>query len=188
MSCLDFWHLQCSFILSVLHVYRWTLAKLLTSCRDHSSHLMLLPNMDFIELVASQGYKYCLVIIDMFSKYPEYPCRKQEALTVTKHLVREIIPQWGIKKKKSSPLIMVYFLWTKWSFICPRNGVLICDHHPQSAGAFESWIKQLSRNWQKFNWVQALLIVLTYIRGQQNRQTGVGPLEVLTGLPMKLPI
>lgn len=85
---------------------------------------MLLPNMDFIELVASQGYKYCLVIIDMFSKYPEYPCRKQEALTVTKHLVREIIPQWGIKKKKklssdNGILFMnkvIIYLSEKWGF------------------------------------------------------------------------
>ena len=53
--------------------------------------------MDFIELTPCEGKKYCLVIIDMFSKWTEvFPTKHQDALTVAKALTRDIIPRFGI--------------------------------------------------------------------------------------------
>lgn len=53
-------------------------------------HLM----MNFIELTPCKGFKYCLVIIDMFLKWIEcFPCRHTTAVSVAKALLREVIPR-----------------------------------------------------------------------------------------------
>lgn len=49
-------------------------------------HLM----MDFIELNPCEGNKYCLVIVDTFSKWIEgFPCRRATATAVAKALLKE---------------------------------------------------------------------------------------------------
>ncbi|XP_055370461.1 uncharacterized protein LOC129605103 isoform X2 [Betta splendens] len=62
-------------------------------------HLML----DFIELTPAEGKKYCLVIVDMWSKWVEaFPAKHANSHAVTKALLTEIIPRWGIPSKISS--------------------------------------------------------------------------------------
>ena len=62
-------------------------------------HLML----DFIELHPSEGKKYCLTMVDMFSKWVEvFPAKHATAAVVAKALISEIIPRWGIPEKISS--------------------------------------------------------------------------------------
>lgn len=53
--------------------------------------------MDFIELNKSEGKKFCLVIIDDFSKWVEiFPSKTADAFTVAKALFKEIILRFGI--------------------------------------------------------------------------------------------
>lgn len=62
-------------------------------------HLM----MDFIELTPAEGNKYCLVIVDMWSKLVKaFPAKHQRSQVVAKTLLTEIIPWWGIPAKLSS--------------------------------------------------------------------------------------
>lgn len=62
-------------------------------------HLM----MDFIELTPAEGRKYCLVMVDMWSKYVEaFPCKQASSNSVVKALLTEILPRWGIPTKISS--------------------------------------------------------------------------------------
>ena len=59
--------------------------------------------MDFIELTTCEGKKYCLVAVDMFSKWVDvFPIGKSDASAVAKVLVREIIPPLGIPHKINS--------------------------------------------------------------------------------------
>ena len=54
-------------------------------------------HMDFIELNKCQGKKYCLVIVDAFSKWVEvFPTGTPDSITVAKALCKEIIPRYGI--------------------------------------------------------------------------------------------
>lgn len=59
--------------------------------------------MDFIELTPCQGYKYCLVVVDAFSKWINtFSCTHATAMTVAKNLRREIIPRWCLPSKSIS--------------------------------------------------------------------------------------
>jgi len=54
--------------------------------------------MDFIELSPAEGKKYCLVIVDMWSKWIEvFPAKHQSSQVIAKALQTEIIPRWGIQ-------------------------------------------------------------------------------------------
>lgn len=58
--------------------------------------------MDFIELTPAGGKKYCLVMVDMWSKWVEaFPCSAQLANDVAKALQSEILPCWGIRDRIS---------------------------------------------------------------------------------------
>lgn len=49
--------------------------------------------INFIELAPAEVKKYCLVMVDMWSKWVEaIPAKKASALVVAKVLVEEIIP------------------------------------------------------------------------------------------------
>ncbi len=59
--------------------------------------------MDFIELTPCGKQKYCLVMVDMWSKWVEaFPTSKQDSAAVAKALLTEIVPRWGIPRKISS--------------------------------------------------------------------------------------
>ena len=59
--------------------------------------------VDFIELTPCGKQKYCLVFVDMFSKWVEiFPTSKQDAAAVAKALLTEILPRWGVPKKIGS--------------------------------------------------------------------------------------
>lgn len=72
--------------------------------------------MDFIELTPNEGKKYCLVKVDMFSKWvAAFPTKHATASRVTKALLTEILPRWGIPGKLSS---------SNWQ----NNGNLTSEH------------------------------------------------------------
>lgn len=53
--------------------------------------------MDFIELMQSGPYKYCLVMIDAFSKWVEItPSKHVDALTVAKAISKTVVSNHGV--------------------------------------------------------------------------------------------
>ncbi len=61
------------------------------------------PQIDFIELSPCEGKKYCLMLVEKWSKWVEaFPTSKQDAAAVAKVLLTEIVPRWGVPQKISS--------------------------------------------------------------------------------------
>uniref|UniRef100_A0A7N8WJ00 ribonuclease H n=1 Tax=Mastacembelus armatus TaxID=205130 RepID=A0A7N8WJ00_9TELE len=154
-------------------------------------HLM----MDFIELTPCNGYKYCLVILDMFSKWIEcFPCRNATAVSVAKALLKEIIPRWGLPSKLSSDngSHFVNNVIQSLSVSLQINLKTHCAYHPSSGGAVERANQTLKTKLTKLmaetqlSWVKVLPLALMFMRGRPHKTTGLSPYEILTGRPMRM--
>ncbi|XP_062255780.1 protein NYNRIN-like [Platichthys flesus] len=148
--------------------------------------------MDFIELTPSEGKKYCLVIVDMFSKWVEvFPTSKQDTGAVVKALITELIPRWGIPSKISSdngtPFVSAaQKQMSKYLGFDLRKH---CAYHPASAGAVERENGTLKNKLAKcceetgLSWPKALPLVLMQMRMRVRPKYGLSPFEILFGRP-----
>ena len=151
-------------------------------------HLM----MDFIELTPSEGKRYCLVIVCLFSKWVEaFPTSKQDAGTVAKILLVHIIPRWGIPRLLSSDN-GPGFANQAISEISQYLGFNIkhhCSYHPQSAGAVERENGTIKAKLCKccdetgLSWTKSLPLVLFHMRMRIRNKHGLSPFEIVFGRP-----
>lgn len=94
-------------------------------------HLMI----DLIKWHKCRRYENCLILDDMFSKWPEcYPVRHANALSVAKALVKEMIPRWGVPRKLPSDN-GAHFV--KKVIKTLSDFRIHCAYYPQSADALE---------------------------------------------------
>lgn len=152
-------------------------------------------HMDFIELSPCRGYRYCLVIIDVFSRWTEiYPSSKADASTVAKALLKDIIPRYGIPEKlysdNGSHFVneIIDRLTTTLGIQCRHH----CAYHPQSAGLVERTNGTIKNKLRKamadtgFAWLDCLPLILLNIRMMPSVK-GISPYEVLFGRPYQYP-
>lgn len=128
----------------------------------------------------------------MFSKWVEvFTCTKEDARTVVKILVQEIIPRWGCSDQINSdngPAFvskvcqeLVKYLQIEWKFQIP--------YHPQSSGIVERMNCTIKDKIRKvtggggtyLEWKNVLPAVLAEIRMTSSKTTGLSPFEILMG-------
>ncbi len=158
-----------------------------------------LLQLDFIGPLTSAkgGYRYCLVIIDKFSKWVEaIPTRNNSANTVARVVANQILPLWGAPIQIESDQ-GTHFTGQVMKQICQMLNIKQRFHipyRPQSSGMVEranrtikeSISKQVAQH--KNQWIDALPTVLTILRATPSKATGISPFELMTGRVMKLPI
>ena len=149
--------------------------------------------IDFVHMPSCQGYKYLLVITDRFSKWVEcFPTRKEDARTVVKCLLREVIPRFGVPQGIDSDRgpAFVSKITQGLSEILGFKWQLHVPYHPQSSGQVERMNATIKDRLTKavmstgLKWPDVLPIVLYSIRSAPNATTGLSPHEVLMGRPM----
>ncbi len=148
--------------------------------------------MDFIELSPCEGNKYCLVLVDMWSKWVEaFPTSKQYAAAVAKTLQTEIVPRWGIPQKISSDN-GTHFVNEAIKEVGKFLGINLrthCSYRPASGGGVE-WQNEIIKNKLAkcceetgLTWVKALPIILMYMRMRKRSRVNLSPFEILFGKP-----
>uniref|UniRef100_A0A1A7Z5N2 Integrase catalytic domain-containing protein n=2 Tax=Iconisemion striatum TaxID=60296 RepID=A0A1A7Z5N2_9TELE len=153
-------------------------------------------HMDFIELTQSGPYKYCLVMIDAFSKWVEIvPTAKNDALTVAKAICKTIIATHGIPQTLYSDN-GTHFVNDVIQHMAEHLGITLknhCAYHPQSAGLVErtnGTIKSRLRKCMeetKRPWPECLDLVKLYMRIPPTDK-GLTPFEIIYGRVYRLPI
>lgn len=151
-------------------------------------------HMDFIELNQSEGKKFCLVIIDAFSKWVElFPTKHPDAITVAKALCKDIIPRYGIPEKiySDNGSHFVNQIVTKIGGAFNMDLKNHCAYHPQSAGLVERMngtVKNRLRKCMeetKRPWTKCLELVQLHINITSS--SGLTPYETIFGRPYRLP-
>lgn len=151
--------------------------------------------MDFIELNKCEGKRYCLVIIDAYTKWVElFPTTTADALTVAKALCKTIIPRYGVPEiiySDNGPHFVNQTIDRIGEMFCIKLKKH-CSYHPQSAGLVErhnGTIKNRLRKCMeetKRPWVRCVELVSLHMN--ITATTGLSPYEMMFGRPYRLPL
>ncbi|KAL6455319.1 hypothetical protein MHYP_G00362390, partial [Metynnis hypsauchen] len=148
--------------------------------------------IDFVELTPAEGKRYLLVCICMFSKWIEaFATSKQDAQAVTKSLITEIIPRWGLPRRISSDN-GTPFIQTALGQLTTALGIDMkkhCSYHPASAGAVERANGTIKSGLAKMTqstglaWPKVLPLVLWQMRTKTQTRVGCSAFEIVFGRP-----
>lgn len=149
--------------------------------------------IDFTEIKPGQyGYKYLLVFIDTFSGWVEaYPTKHETAKIVTKKLLEEIFPRYGMPQvlgTDNGPA----FVSQVSQLVAKLLGIdwkLHCAYRPQSSGQVERMNRTIKETLTKLtlatgsrDWVLLLPLALYRARNTPGPH-GLTPFEILYGAP-----
>lgn len=147
---------------------------------------------DFIEVPKVGWWKYLLVIIDQLTQWVEaFPAARATAQTVTKILLKHIIPWFGLVRviysdqgtHFTSKIIkhLSQALGITWEYHTPW--------HPESSGRVERVNQAIKEQLTKLMiktklpWTKCLPLAILNIRTKSHSETGISPYEMLYGMP-----
>ncbi|XP_013374292.1 PREDICTED: uncharacterized protein LOC106149576 [Chinchilla lanigera] len=151
--------------------------------------------MDFTEMGPGRhGYKYLLVLVDTFTGWPEaFPTRTESALVVTKKLLSEIVPRFGlllVMGSDNGPAFIAQI--TQNLAKCLQvDWKLHCAYRPQSSGQVKHINKTIKDTVSKTalqsgkNWVSLLPFALLHAQCTPYIQ-GITPFEAIYRRPPPL--
>ncbi|XP_075437320.1 protein NYNRIN-like [Ascaphus truei] len=152
--------------------------------------------VDHIHMPPAGGYEYVLVVVDMFSGWPEaYPVKNMTAKVTAKKMLIEVACRFGIPEVIESdqgPAFVANVFSELWFMLGAHQG-LHTPYHPQSSGKVERMNGTLKTKLLKMSqdhpvpWPELLPIALYHVRHTPQAKHGLTPFEVLFGSPPRIP-
>uniref|UniRef100_A0A5S6QYA9 RNA-directed DNA polymerase n=1 Tax=Trichuris muris TaxID=70415 RepID=A0A5S6QYA9_TRIMR len=150
-------------------------------------------HLDIIQLSPSEGYSYCLTMIDRFTRWPEVtPISDISAETVAKAFYASWITRFGcpetVTTDRGRQFESVLFQKLLELFGIKRNRTTA--FHPQSNGLIERFhrtLKAALKAHRTSKWTDVLPMVLLGLRTAPKATTGVSAAELTYGTVLRLP-
>ena len=139
----------------------------------------------------TQGARYVLTMVDVFTKWPEaFPCKAATAETVLKHLTQDIFPRFGLPGTLHSDR-GTHFIASQVQSVANQLGIQWTTtpaYHPQS-NPVERFNQDLGKGINALagtdqrRWAERIPAILQAARAAPHRGTKMSPYEAVFGRP-----
>ncbi|XP_046400857.1 uncharacterized protein LOC124167107 [Ischnura elegans] len=157
------------------------------SCFEHI-HLQIVGPLPF-----SRGYKYCLTVIDRFTRWPEaIPLQDITAETVARAFFLGWIARYGTPSRITTDQGRQFEsrLFNQLSRLCGATHFRTAAYNPAANGMVERFHRQLKaaiRCHSTLSWVDVLPGILLGIRARWKDDIACTAAEMVFGEPLRLP-
>ena len=141
----------------------------------------------------SQGFRYCLTMVDRFSRWPEViPLRNIEASTVARAIYENWVVRFGAPLRLTTDRGKQFEanLFKELNTLLGSTHLRTTAYHPQANGMIERVHRQLKaaiKCHQTDNWVDILPTVMLGLRAAWKEDLKATAAELVYGEPMRLP-
>lgn len=150
-------------------------------------------HIDIIVLPEYKGYRYCLTMIDRFSRWPEIaPLKDMFAETVAEKFYSTWIARFGSPKTITTDQGSQFesALFAALSKLIGAHRIHTTPYHPASNGMIERWHRTLKASLmctKDIPWVSLLPTVLLGLRTSYKEDIKASAAEMLYGTTLRLP-
>lgn len=150
-------------------------------------------HLDIIVMPLSEGYRYCLTMVDRYTRWPEAtPIADQEAATVARAFYHTWVARFGAPRRITTDQGRQFesYLFKQLNQILGTKHIRTTAYHPAANGLVERFHRQLKAAvmcHQDDRWTEALPTVLLGIRSAWKEDLKGTAAEMLYGQPLRLP-